>query len=363
MSIRIGIVGLGAVGSAVAARLLSSRGDRERFGLAAGTEARAAKIRESGFSLRDAQGEQRAKAWLEVGSGHGETEPRDRLGPELPRFSDGGQYQWILLCTRAEQTDTALDAILPLLAPEGAILCLQNGLPEGRVAARAGQERTLGAVIGWSASSAGPGQSALTGAGKFILGSNDLGGRRHLEEARALLARCFPTEVTKNLAGARWSKLALNCAVSTLGAISGLSFGQLANRRDARALALRVIDEVVAVGEAQGVELSRVSGLDPRWLGDDGSDRAARSLARPLQHLLFWLAARQRPAQRSGMLGRLLAGRTSGQIDDLNGAVLAEARGSGISVPLNEKLVALVHQIERGEAKIDPANLARVSRR
>jgi ketopantoate reductase len=61
------------------------------------------------------------------------------------------------------------------------------------------------------------------------------------------------------------------------------------------------------------------------------------------------------------MLVRLLAGRTSGQIDDLNGAVVRAARPLGVPVPLNERLLALVHAIERREEQLGPHQLTRLA--
>ena len=215
-------------------------------------------------------------------------------------------------------------------------------------------------MIGWSATQDAPGRFRLTGRGGFELGALALPPPAALARAAALLSRAFPTRITRNLAGRRWGKLALNCAISTLGAVSGLSFGALAQREDARTLCLRCIAEVVAVARKKGVRLAPVAGLRAGWLADPG--RAPSPLLRPLRHALFRLAARQRPDQRSGMLERLLSGRTSGQIDDLNGAVVAQAALLGLATRLNQALVELVHAIERGEAEIGVAQLERLAK-
>jgi 2-dehydropantoate 2-reductase len=59
------------------------------------------------------------------------------------------------------------------------------------------------------------------------------------------------------------------------------------------------------------------------------------------------------------MLARLEAGRPAGQVDDLNGAVVAAARAVGLQAPVNERLTALIHAIERGEERIGVHQLAR----
>ncbi len=322
------MIGIGAIGGVVARRLLvRPRGDV--IALAAGRHA--AEIRKYGL---------------------GEGVRADGAEEVLPDL--GAPYDLILLCTRTDASEEVLRPAAALLASDGAVVCLQNGLPEERAARLVGPSRVLGAVIGWSASAAfEPGQPPrywVTGGGKFTLGAVNREGRRNLLPASEVLERAFPVRVTHNLAGARWSKLAMNCAMSTLGAVSGLDLGGLAARRDARTLALRVVAEAVQVAGAAHVRLERIAGLDPAWLAGDGL----------LPHALVWLGARRRPRQRSGMLVRLLEGRTAGQVDDLNGAVVLAGREHGVATPLNERLCALVHAIERGEERIGAGQLARL---
>jgi len=331
---RIGVIGLGAIGGVVAARLLRTRRPDETIALAAGSERAVDAIRRGGLHVR---GE------------HAVLAP-ELLGAHLSPAA--APYDLMLLCTRTDASDAALTSAIPLLAPDGALVCVQNGLPEERAAVSVGAKRTLGAVIGWSASSEAYGEYAITGGGKFILGAVD-GTMGKVVPAKAVLERAFPVRVTSNLRGARWTKLAFNCALSTLCAISGLDFGGLAARGDARRLALRVVGEAIAVAEKRGVKLEKVVGLDPRWFMP-----GARPAA--LQHALIWLAARRRPRQRSGMLQRLLARRPAGQVDDLNGAVVNAAHEVRLEAPLNARLRDLVHAIERGEEKIGPHQLERL---
>jgi len=68
-------------------------------------------------------------------------------------------------------------------------------------------------------------------------------------------------------------------------------------------------------------------------------------------HIAIWMAARRRPAQRSGLIARLQQGRSAG-IEDLNAL---------IPRPLNQVLVKQVQEIERGQRRISPQNLAELS--
>lgn len=260
------------------------------------------------------------------------TAPIEVAARRTDRLPDG-VYDFILLCTRTVDLETALAPAAPLLAPDGAVVCLQNGLPEERAAKIVGADRVLGAVIGWSAS-----KGEITGGGEFVVGGTSPRGH----EAAELLRRVFPVRETDNLEGARWSKLAMNCAMSTLGAVSGLSLGELASRRNLRKIALRVVREVVEAAEARGVRLEAVAGVRP--------DLLVRAF--PLVgHAAIWLAARKRPAQRTGMIARLEQGKPAG-VEDLNAL---------IDAPLNRKLVAMVREIESGSRRIAPENLSELA--
>jgi 2-dehydropantoate 2-reductase len=303
-AMRIGVIGMGAIGGITAQRLLAAGLD---VSLAAGRHAKTIALK---F-------------------------PQARVAATLP---DGDPYGLILLCVRSMDIERALSPAVPLLKADGAVVCLQNGFPEERAARIVGSSRVLGAVIGWSASMVEPGEYRLTGGGKFTLG----GDSARLEHARHVLSHAFPVQITNNLQGARWSKLAMNCAMSTLGAISGLSLGELASRRDVRSLALRIIAEVVQAAHAKGVKLEPIAGVHPDVL---------LRLPAPLAHAVIWLAARRRPAQKTGMIALLGEGRPSG-VEDLNAL---------IDAPLNRALTRQVREIERGQRRITPKNLTELS--
>lgn len=341
----IGIVGLGAIGGPIAARLLRTPAPGETLALAAGSEKNAAALRHSGLHV-------------EGSAGPFDVAAPPLVGPSLPALDR--PYDLILLCTRTDALEPAVEAVAPLLASDAALVCVQNGLPEARAAAIVGPERTLGTVIGWSSSADGAGRFRITSEGRFTLGAFSAAAEGKLDAARRVLERAAPVKVTRNLPGARWSKLAINCAMSTIGTVAGLSLGEMAAQGSARLLAMRIVGEVVELARAHGVRLERVSGLDPSWIGEVPGGGALALALRPMRHALIWAAAQPHRRQRSGMLAHLEAERPAGQIDDLNGAVARAARAVGRRAPVNERLTALVHAIERGEERIGPHQIARM---
>jgi ketopantoate reductase len=128
---RITVWGAGAIGGIAGACL--ARAGHEVVLVDAAAEQRAA-IAADGFTVEERDG-----AWSCCG---------------LPALSPGavcGPLGVTLLAVKAQHIDAALAHIEPLLACDGAVVCLQNGLGAWRVAERIGAERTLACVVHWAA--------------------------------------------------------------------------------------------------------------------------------------------------------------------------------------------------------------------
>src|SRR5262249_25023574 len=156
----------------------------------------------------------------------------------------GERFDAIVLAVQPPSVGDATRTALSALAADGVLVCLQNGLCEARVAAIAEPDQVLGAIVAWGASMPEAGVYERTGAGGFtigrVVGEPDDGCRR----VGALLEAVGPVAYTAILMGARWSKLALNCAISSLGTIAGERLGPLVRVRRYRRLALEIMTEV-----------------------------------------------------------------------------------------------------------------------
>ena len=151
-----------------------------------------------------------------------------------------GRFDFVLLATQPPDVERAAVAALPALAPDGRVVCFQNGLCEARVAAVTGADRVIGGVVAWGAAMPEPGVYDRTAAGGFTLGYLAPGEARgvsaeRLDELARALEVLGPVEITRNLAGKRWSKLAINCAISALGTLAGDRLGSLLQHRFVRA--------------------------------------------------------------------------------------------------------------------------------
>lgn len=263
-----------------------------------------------------------------------------------------GKFDFVLLATQPPQVEDAARSALPALAEGGAMVCFQNGLCEAKVAAIAGADRTFGAVVGWGAAMPEPGLYDRTASGGFTLGRMDGQDDARLEELSRALEPVGPTEITPNLAGKRWSKLAINCAISSLGTIGGARLGELMPRRFVRRLALEIMTEVVQIARLEKVRLEKVSGtIDLDWIALTNEERTlVGSPALLAKHSLLVGVGFRFRRMRSSMLSAIERGREPA-VEFLNGEITDRARRYGVPAPMNAEVRRTVWQIAKGHEK------------
>ena len=265
---------------------------------------------------------------------------------------DQGKFDYVLLATQPPQVEEAARAAASVLADRGAMVVLQNGLCEERIAKIVGEDRVIGGVVGWGATMPEPGVYEKTAAGGFTLGTlNGALGPEHDALVRALEA-VGPVEVTDNLRGKRWSKLAINCAISSLGTIGGDRLGALMPHRTVRRLALEIMTEVVQVARKEGVRLEKVSGtIDLNWIALTEEEMAAAgSPGLVAKHGLLLAVGFRFRRMKSSMLSAIERGRTPA-VDFLNGEIVEHAKAHGLRVPVNARVRDTVWAIADGKKK------------
>ncbi len=220
------------------------------------------------------------------------------------------------------------------------------------MSAAVGAGRVVSAIVGWGGTMHAPGVYEQTGPGGIHLGELDGTRSERVERLAAMLESVSPVIVSSNIRGALWSKLAINCVITTMGAVSGQTLGRMLQDRALRRVFLSVYREVLDTAAAAGVKLERIA-APPRLLYLPAGAGPAQAL---FKDLLVRLVGRRYGRLKSSMLQSLERGRPT-EIDYLNGYVVEQARRLGIAVPGNEALVRLVKEIEAGERCAEPDNI------
>lgn len=330
---RIAVIGCGGIGGIIAAHLTRAGVDVLPV---VGNEKIARAISTHGFRVQELEGQTWSVAPLRR--------------PVLQLEASDGPLDLVICVTQNTTLDAALRSALPAMAPHALVVTCQNGLPEERARAVVGN-RVIGCVVGWGASMVEPGLYKRTSKGGLQLGRSSAVSPA-ADATAALLEAVCETKVVPDLAGVRWSKLAINCVTTTFGAIGGTELGKLLSHRSIRRLALEVFAEVAAVAAAANVKIQPVAGtmeIDKIAITaqERGTMFGSPSLA--YKHSLLMAVGFRYRRMRSSMLYALERGRPP-EIDFLNGEIVRRGQALGVPTPVNAALVARVQAIVAGDA-------------
>ena len=321
---RIGVIGAGAIGGAIAALAVKAGHEVEVTARGAHLEA----IRSGGIRLTGAWGD--VTAAVEAG------EALTRA-PELA-----------IVATKALDARTAILGNVRLLNGVP-VLVVQNGL--GAISTTAPllpRSDILGGLALYATSLVESGHITITAPGlTYIGGGADLPSRYVL----AAMESIMPTRLVGNFAGAQWTKLVIN-QVNALPAITGLSAQDVVADAGLRRILTISIRETVRIGLCAGIHFETLQGLSNTRLRLVAA--APVAVAETLPRLM---ARRMGSVPNPGSTLQSIRRGAKTEIDYLNGAVVDAAVGAGTTAPVNAALVALVHEVERTGEFLAPADV------
>ena len=261
------------------------------------------------------------------------------------------EYDLIFLMTKQRENEKTANFLLDYLKEDGVLCTTQNGLPEQLLSEIIGSERTYGAVMSFGANFVGEGVVELTSVPTSM--TVEVGGYENdnsktewlyslLKPIGELLQNPNFVKTTDNLAGVRWSKLALNATFSGLSCVTGLKFGEIAKRFKSRKVALKILQESFTVANAIGVKLAPMQGHDmQKLLGGSGFFNKIKGF------ILLPIAMKNHRELVSGMLKDIENGKKC-EIDFIDGVVADLAKQAGVQTPCIDRVVEIVHGIENG---------------
>jgi 2-dehydropantoate 2-reductase len=333
---RISVVGAGAVGCFLGARLHAAGHEVTLVG----RPNQVAAIRSAGLHLRE---------------GDAET---IRLIPAMAGLP--AEVDLVLMAVKSQDLAEASAEVAahPARCP---VVTLQNGVRADEIAGEVlGRGRVLGGVVMCAVSSTEAGAVSVLFNGWLVLGEPFLPPGARLREVAAVLGSALPTYLTGDLLATRWTKLLSNLN-NGIAAATGLTFPEIGRSPDGVALSVKLVREGVEVARRCHIELDHgfyglrlsslrrdrntalialLQGMMPGLIG-----RSPEKVAR----VVLRLAARSQRGDLPvrGSLWQSLAKGRSTEIDYLNGEVVRRAQQLGIAAPYNTRIVEAVHLAER----------------
>lgn len=334
---RIAIVGAGAIGCFLAARLSAAGHDVTLVG----RDEQVAAIARDGLLLTEVSGEQKRYVLR--------AQQRLEAEPDIA-----------LLTVKTQDVAEACQQIAPALG-RAPVVAMQNGLEGDRIAAGIlGREAVMGTVVMCATSYLQPGAVSVQFAGWLIVGEPFGDVRARTREVAAALGAGLPTYVSRHLTRTRWSKLVYNLN-NGLSAATGMTLPEIARTPDGVRLSVRLMREGYAVARAAGVRLDHgLYGLSPSALRRDPNASLVALLQstmtsvvsaapEPVGVAILAAASRSRLnsiAIRGSTWQSIRRGKAS-EIDHLNGYVARLGRQLGVATPYNARVVEIVHDVER----------------
>lgn len=306
---RIAVVGAGAIGGYLGARLALA-GEEVTF-VARGANLQA--IRAHGLRLIEEDGSERVA--------------RDVRAVQQP--AQAGPQDYVVLALKAHQVAAVAPGLRALFAPHTAVVTMQNGIPwwyfhglgaeyagravtsvdpDGTIAGAIENGRIIGSVVYPASELVAPGVVRVIEGNRFTLGEPDGSkSERALRLSEALTRAGFKAPVSSDIRGEIWLKLLGNLTFNPVSALTHATLADICRFPRTRELAAEMMREAQAVAERLGARI-RIS-IDRRIAGAEAVGEHKTSMLQDVEH------------------GRAL------ELDALLGSVIELARMTGLPTP------------------------------
>lgn len=254
-------------------------------------------------------------------------------------------FDIVLVVLKAYDTRWGVELIRPLVADDGVVVGLQNGMSLDDVASVVGERRTLGGVIELGSNMYEPGvitRDTPPSRTWFTVGSDNPVAHAHAPAVAALLRDVGTAEVSDDIRADKWMKLILNAAELVPSSILGVSIVEAAEIPQMRELMLEAGREAIAAASTLGHTVRPIIGME----NVDPAD-PERFLVDIFDLLLSHYAL---PESKATVLQDWDKHRRS-EVDQINGLVVSVLGSAGRPAPVNAAAVDIAHRIEAGQVE------------
>ena len=251
-------------------------------------------------------------------------------------------FDLIFLVVKAYDTTWATQLIKPVLAEDGFVIGLQNGMTHEDIAAVVGRHRTIGAVIEIASNMWVPGVTNRQNdhdESWFAMGALDPAQQHRVEAVADLLRHTGRVEVTDDIRSAKWMKLVVNAAELIPSAIIDTALNNAARAPGMLKVMREAGYEAMQAALADGATIMPIIGMppsmsnDPERYVDEILDEVLRTFSR--EDTLTTSLQDWRKGRRA-------------EVEEVNGWVVQTLRAHGRSAPVNQRVVEIALQIEAG---------------
>ena len=259
-------------------------------------------------------------------------------------------FDIVFLVVKAYDTKWACELIKSVLAKDGFIVGLQNGMTHEDIATIVGRERTIGAVIEIASNMWVPGETNRQNdvdESWFALGALELSQQPRVQEVAKLLRNSGRVEVMDDIRSAKWMKLVVNAAELIPSAIVNLPLNDAARFPGMLEVMRLAGYEAMQAALEDGAKIIPIIGMPPvttnhpeRYV-DQIFDEVLKTFSKSdtlVTSLQDWRKGRR------------------AEVQEVNGWVVDILKSHGRTALMNQRVVEIALEIEAGKREASPEN-------
>jgi len=314
---KIAVLGCGAIGSLILGYL--SKENQDATGV-----------------LRDYQKEAFDKEGLIISGPKGQSAIRVKTVTKLKEAMD-----LAIFASKTNDLRQLIEANIDYLK-EATILSTQNGIKADYILNDYfAKERIVSGIVMFGATFYPPNKVVYNFDGDLILGNIFNVKSNSPDELAECLKTVFSVKVLKNIKGAKYLKLFVNLN-NCIPACLGLSMQEVFSDLDLARLAIKLNREAYAVVTKSNIKLESLPNYP--------KERIEGLVSMPTEQAAVLFSKIMVSLSKEPLYGSILRSiqrKKLSEIDYINGEIVDIALKNNLTAPMNEKIVGLVHQIEK----------------
>jgi len=259
------------------------------------------------------------------------------------------EYDLVIFTVKTQDLEDAYQENHEFLGPYANILTTQNGVQaDNLLSTHFDPEKIISSIVMFGATYIRPGEVTYNFPGDWIIGKPFSVNDSRVTEVEEILGKAFKVIIKSEITGMKWLKLFVNFN-NCIPALIGKSMQETFADMDFCRLSILLLKEGVSIVDQAGIQLVSM----PQF----PVDRVRGLVAMPIEQAAAIINKTLTTLSKEPLYGSILQSimrKKISEIDFINGEVTHLAKNTGVTSPLNRKVVDLVHQVEREGRFFEP---------
>ncbi|MHA1721150.1 MAG: ketopantoate reductase family protein [Promethearchaeota archaeon] len=256
---------------------------------------------------------------------------------------------YVLITLKGTTTLAVVEDLAKIIPSKTPIISLQNGFIAKHIFEKSPFTNVFPCVVGFNVALESLGKVRQTSAGDLTIGKLSEDSTTSTDqvpkEIVKMLTKIAPVKISKNIMGDVWMKAMINSTINPICGIGNFPLGGLVQSKATIALATWIWRELVDVTVAMNIHVEPFNGvLYPEMIYS--YDIVQFGIARTIIGKIAY-------PHREAIVSMLqdIRNKRRTEIEYLNGEIYSLGKKYNVPMPVNERIIEMVHIIEEGKKK------------